>query len=284
MDFSLKNEAMALGIANGAISAFELINGTPGLVSLISGGSTLGYSIYKYTQDSKKVAQNRNWGDAIGDIINTGVHTATGVAEGVGWLGNNLYLVAVLAGGGILVYFLSGSIKGPTLDLSGSAFPAVAGGIMGLSGAGILYADKVATTAATNPITDTTHKIAVQVDKGVAPSISNMTAATTQTGWQKFGYNFTHPGDYFPAYGKRVSTEWKNVHDVGSFFSAWTTTFMVIGDMFTTDKKSQDDQPPPPPAQRYYGTEDFESWLKENPNASQQMQTAAFHHYVLHEG
>jgi hypothetical protein len=204
------------------------------------------------------------------------VDAAEGLFKGVGFVGNNLYLVIAAAGSIVVLYILSGMVKmdAGTIDI-GSKMPQILGGVMGLSGGALLYFDGEHVDSVANP--DLPHTIAHDVvetgKQAFSNDVKNMTAATTASGWSQFGYNFTHPGDYFPAYAQEVRTRWKNINDVGSFFSAWTYTLSFLGDMFSTN--SQTTTPSNPASDQPLTSNSYDDWLATHPIADDSQRETA---------
>lgn len=277
---ALQMQGVGLGIASGAvIPAFELFTGGKGIISIISGAATLGYGIYRYRNDTIVIDKQRNIGDSIADIFDVGLDTAKGALWGV----SHIYIVGVLAAGGIALYLLSGVIKvQPSTSIS---LPAILGSMMGIGGGVLLYLDGDQVQQAVSP--DIAHSIGHDIvetaKQGLSNDANNIIAATTATGWDTFEYNVTHPQDYFPAYGQRVQSAWQNIHDVGSFWNAWTTTFSIVGDMFTTDKPKGDPLPPTVvsvPGQRYYYSTSLDDFNKQHTAAGDddQLRTAQLYY------
>jgi hypothetical protein len=231
----LKSEAMILAAINAGIPAFEIFTGRNGMISAVVGAGTLGYAIYTYNSDASKMTKkDKNILDTLADVVDLTGGAATGVLSGTSFLGNHIYLAGALIGGGVLLYLMSGMIKvsPQTLNLSPPAIPAIAGAAMGLGGSFMLYSDAEEIESSVNP--DIAHSVASDITNAVQPSMGNMEAVFTAQGWDTFAHNITHPGDYFTNYGRRVSSSWSNIDSPGSFFNAWSTTAMVVGDMFTT--------------------------------------------------
>jgi hypothetical protein len=231
----LKSEAMALAAVNAGIPAFEIFTGRKGMISALVGAGTLGYGIYTYYSDSSRMTKkDKNILDTLADVVDLSGGAATGALSATSFLGNHLYLAGALIGGGVILYLMSGMVKisPQTLNLNPTAIPALAGGAMGLAGSFVLYSDAETIENSVNP--DLAHTVANDITNAVTPSLGNMEAIFTAQGWDTFGHNITHPGDYFSNYGRRVSSAWDNINSPGSFFNAWSTTAMVVGDMFTT--------------------------------------------------
>lgn len=268
---SLKTQGIGLGIASGAaIPAFEIFTGGKGIISIIAGAGTLGYGAYRYSKDTTAINKNRNIGDSVADIFDIGVDAAKGAAWGLG----HIYLVAAIAGGAIVVYLLSGMVKvQTTTTIAPSTIPAILGGVMGLSGGVLLFIDGESIETAKNP--DVPHSIAHDVvetgKQAFSNDVKNMKAATTASGWTQFEYNISHPQDYFPAYGQRVKQAWNNINSVGSFFNAWTTTFSIVGDMFSTDSKT----PYNPASEQPLTSNTYDDWLATHPIADDSQREAA---------
>lgn len=268
---SLKSQGIGLGIVSGAcVPAFEIFRGGEGIISIIAGAGTLGYGAYRYSKDTVVVEKNRNIGDSVADIFDIGVDAAKGAAWGLG----HIYLVGAIAGGAVLVYMLSGMVRVQTTTaIAPSTIPAILGGAMGLSGGVLLFLDGEAVETAKHPDVPHTiaHDVVDTVKQGFSNDVKNLKAATTASGWSEFEYNFTHPGDYFPAYGQRVKQAWNNIDSVGSFFNAWTTTFSIVGDMFSTDSKT----PYNPASEQPLTSNSYEDWLATHPIADDSQRETA---------
>lgn len=269
---NLKLQGIGLGIASGAaIPAFEIFTGGKGIISMLAGGGTLGYGIYKYYKDSQVVNKQRNFGDTVADFLDIGIGTVQGAAFGI----SHIYMVGALAAGGIVLYLLSGMVSVQPTTISASSVPSIIGAIMGISGGVILYLDGEAVESVAHPDAAHTiaHEVVNQATEGLSNDIKNMKAATTASGWENFAHNFTHPGEYFPEYGQTVKTAWNNIHDVGSFWNAWTTTFSIVGDMFSI-RKTEDDAPPPIPPARYYDSGTFSDYAATGHYDQSQLDTS----------
>jgi hypothetical protein len=272
----LKMEAALFGISNAALSTFEIMTGKNGMISALVGAGTLAYGLYKYSSDSAVLSKNRNVGDEIADFFDTGVDAAGGILQGAGFLGGHLYLAGAVVGGGILLYFMSGMVKvdAGSLNLSPSTIPAIAGAGMGLGGSYALYLDAQAVQSAKQPDLphDIAHAVVENVTEATAGTISTIGSMFTAKGWQTAGDNITHPGQYFSNYGRRISNEWSDVHDVGSFFNTWGDTMMILGDTFTTVPQATGQEN----AGAVYDnqTESYAAYIDAHPNAtSAELQT-----------
>jgi hypothetical protein len=230
---NLKTEATVMALANAGLTGFELITKKKGLGALTLGGASLGYAAYTYWQNSKKVQQNKNWGDYVGDVFKGGLDVFTGGVEGAGFIVKNSGLILLGVGGlaGLYVVTRFVSITPPptapgVLDLDPSSIPVMIGGAMGMVGALILYLDE--------SIVEEDAIGAIAHDAGVATesSLASLEGMVSTEGWGKFENNVTHPGQYFDKYGKQVSTAWSNVNSPGSFVNAMGWTAQVIGDAF----------------------------------------------------
>lgn len=240
---NLKTEAAVMAIANVGVSAFELLAKKKGLGSLTLGAASLGYGVYTYYQNSKKAAQNRNWGDYVGDIFKGGLSIVTGGIEGTGFLVQNsgLVLLGVAGLGGVYVLTRFVTITPPTtapgvLDLDPSTIPIMIGGAMGLGGALVLYIDESIVEEDSRPKTFADDPIgAIAHDAGTATesSLASLEGMVSVEGWGKFENNVTHPGQYFSKYGNKVADAWGKVNSPGSFINAMGWTGQVIGDAFS---------------------------------------------------
>lgn len=134
----VQHQALVSSIVNVSVPLFEVLTEAKGYSSLVIGSSTLGYGIYRYTTDSEKIKEQRNFGDEIDDFIGGAFSAIKGAIGSAGFILNNWVIIGGVVGGGVLLYLLSGMVDSPNVKIP---FVPVLGGIMGLAGSFILLMD-----------------------------------------------------------------------------------------------------------------------------------------------
>jgi hypothetical protein len=165
IDFSDKSyQALAVGLANAGVTAFELLSKRSGYLAIGVGGASLAYATYEYMSDSATVAKNRNAGDSVDDVISSGVDVISGAFKGTGFILENLQVIliggAAIAG---LFFVYEFTRSSPTIMVAiqqspqpnvmpgPNMIPAIIGGAMGLTAAAVLYMDSVMVKDAKRP-------------------------------------------------------------------------------------------------------------------------------------